>query len=166
MLCIEFSSYEGGSKIATTQPRRAPDSPDLSKSKDLREASVSMMYYRHIQKRHLLLGLVLIAAGQLLYAGSTLVGRTDPATFTCVLIVPPLLYALTSIRRAILHSRVINGLFGTTELEVREFVDFMAKHHQSVDLSGEGGAPIPTLLPEHRRRRMRSNAAGVAEILR
>lgn len=152
MLGVEFASYEG--TVA-----------DQKKMEGQRKASVAMMYYRYIQKKHLLLGLILIVVGQLLYFASMFVGRTDPATFSCVLIVPPLLYALTSIRRAILHLRVVSGLFGTTELEVREFVDFMAKHHQSIDLSGEGGASIPTLEPELRRHNLRSGARGITEIL-
>lgn len=107
--------------------------------------ALSLSYLKHVRQKHFLPKIGLLAVAVCGVAGWMFLGDVRPLKIAVVSFV---CFLLLMVREAVIGFRVMNGYFGSTESEVRDFVEFIAAHRGDIDFTDQGGRRRPSLVPE------------------
>ena len=139
---LHCSPENASALLAIAETDRRVDRP----SQAVRQhSSISHEYLRHLKKQYFLPKMGLFAAalcgvvGWILLQDMRLL-KLAAVAFGC--------FVLLMIREIVVGFRVTNGYFGTTESEVRDFIQFITTHRDEIDFTDESGKRRPALVAE------------------
>lgn len=114
-------------------------------SADSKQQSISYEYLRHLKKQYFLPKMGLLAATLCGVAGWIFLQdlrllKLAAVSFGC--------FALLIIREFVVGFRIASGYFGSTESEVRDFIQFITAHRHDIDFTDDSGKRRPALVAD------------------
>lgn len=116
-----------------------------NKGDQLREFAISLIYLKHLKKKHRPLKFILLIFSVTLATFASKYGNNDLISLVIVAI---LLFVLIELKEVIIEYRIHKGWFGTTCTEARDMINFLIENAADIDFTDTNGKPRRTLFPE------------------
>lgn len=138
-------SPENAAALLAIAERDHRVTPRVASQVSRKGSSISHEYLKHLKKQYFwpkmgLLAATLCAVAGWLFLQDMRLLKLAAVAFGCLV--------LLMIREVVIGLRVANGYFGTTESEVRDFIQFITAHCDHIDFTDESGKRRPALVPE------------------